>query len=404
MSATRSWLVFFILLLAAVPSLAAEDAGARAERIVDEVRQLKDAGKQHEASALLQRTQWEYEAAVQKDPNDALSRFGLAMILHHQHQTPEASAHLQRALELQPRNADMHCFRGKVLAMDNKPVEAEQALRRAMELAPNDLDIQEFYAFWLASVKRFPEATNVLRKFLEADPNNKEAPLLLASVLLAQDKHAEWEETLRAAIARHPQKTELRDFLASGFYWQKRFDEAYAERLQIKRINPADADNEAHLLNLCKFLTRPEPTKPHLDRIYELHRAGKIKGNSFTREEFYVRNTRVETEEYFEIKERMGLKYRFVVMKDDKPEYMISVSSIPGAKEFLRGEPLPPDSKQVFSVDVVRDESFEHFGMFPLEMTYEQSRALVTEIIDGKRTPRFTRNETVEREQKTTTK
>lgn len=83
----------------------------------------------------------------------------------------KARMHADRALNLDPSNADAHIASGVILVVEGRHDDAVAAVRRAMALAPGSADVAEF-AGWILALSGFPEDAIVQgRKAMALSPN-----------------------------------------------------------------------------------------------------------------------------------------------------------------------------------------------------------------------------------------
>ena len=79
-----------------------------------------------------------------------------------------AKMKLDRALEEDPSNAEVHSARAMLFERMNQPVQADEEFRTALKLAPHDPDVVNNYAVYLCQNGRTDEG---VKRFLEAAHN-----------------------------------------------------------------------------------------------------------------------------------------------------------------------------------------------------------------------------------------
>jgi len=112
-----------------------------------------------------------FRNAIEKDPGFALAYAGLADSLIFSYDTSEASAALDRALELDPTLAEAHSTKGFFEAIHNWRWQAAEAeFKRGIELNPGYATAHHWYAMLLGIEGRNEEAKAEMRRALEIDP------------------------------------------------------------------------------------------------------------------------------------------------------------------------------------------------------------------------------------------
>jgi serine/threonine protein kinase/Flp pilus assembly protein TadD len=124
-----------------------------------------------------------YEAAIEKEPNFALSYAGLAdsyitlgdwIVLPQNEAYPKAIAAAKKALEIDDSIAQAYCSLAYLTFIYNwNWEEAERTFKKALELNPNYATAHQWYAEFLASMGRFEEARKESIKAMELDPLSK---------------------------------------------------------------------------------------------------------------------------------------------------------------------------------------------------------------------------------------
>src|SRR6266478_8551399 len=159
-----------------------------------------------------------FEEAIQEDPSYAEAYAGLAAATAILGQVPndgippgaakpKAREAAKKALQLNPRLADAHAVLGNVaMSYEWDLVTAEKELRRAIELNPNDPTPHEWYCHLLIVQGHNSEALAEAHHALDLDPVN---PLF----------HA---------------------VLAETYYFDRSYDAASDEALQIVKLHPGD--------------------------------------------------------------------------------------------------------------------------------------------------------------------
>ena len=133
------------------------------------------AGLKAEALAALDR-------ALEINPQDAQAHSNRGVVLSALGRKAEALAAYDRALEINPQDAQAHSNRGNVLDDLGRKDEAEEAYRSAIRLAPEDPGMYAGLILLLRLQGRAREALPLAEKRLSLDPENFNVLLALASM------------------------------------------------------------------------------------------------------------------------------------------------------------------------------------------------------------------------------
>jgi TolB-like protein len=123
-----------------------------------------------------------YQQAIARDPRFAEAYVGLAIVLSEagtsgllspSEAVPEAKAAVAKALELNPLLASAYAAQGSIaLHYDWDWAAARQNLERAIELDPTDAETHHSYSHFLLVMGRFPESLAESLRAIELDPLN----------------------------------------------------------------------------------------------------------------------------------------------------------------------------------------------------------------------------------------
>jgi TolB-like protein len=137
--------------------------------------------------------------ALELDPQLAEAHAALAAILVHDFQWAEAEKEFQRALELEPNNAQFHYMYGFLYLVAMGQVDAALGeFRNALLLDPLSGIINTNYAYTLSVAHRYDEAVQQYRKTLEIDPSFLTANRKFAQTYAVMGKWAEADQSYRA--------------------------------------------------------------------------------------------------------------------------------------------------------------------------------------------------------------
>ncbi|QKI81094.1 tetratricopeptide repeat protein [Kroppenstedtia eburnea] len=114
-----------------------------------------------------------FQQALRMDPDHDLIHYWYAEFLLQNRQQPDrALDHIQRALELDPGDADYYTLHGRILWEKKKPKAAREAFQTALRLDPEGLNIHYNYGLFLLNQNRPKPAFQHLREAVRIDPGD----------------------------------------------------------------------------------------------------------------------------------------------------------------------------------------------------------------------------------------
>ncbi len=192
----------------------------------------------------------------------------LGMVYAQQKQYEQAIAEGERAIALNPNNADSYAFQGQVLRFAGWPEDALRMLEQAMRLNPR---YPPFYLFFLGlaynQTGRYAEAIATLKEHISRSPNNLAAHLFLAlsSVQQWASQQSADAQTLEQVLAAQ-RAIALNESIPSWghtiwgsvYLWQKKYESALVEMERAIALDPNDASSYASLAETLSRVGRPE--------------------------------------------------------------------------------------------------------------------------------------------------
>jgi Flp pilus assembly protein TadD len=378
----------FVFLLAPLAGLAEDKADTVAAKIVEMSRELRKKGREDAADKLLRDAAAQCEEQLRRKPDDAQARFGLAQLQVHLDQVPAAEANLARALQLEPNNAALHAFKGRMYGVEKAWRQAVVSLRRAVELDPTDAGCRMMLATCLSNIKEHQEAVTQAREAMKLMPGDKDALVFYSLMLLAAGDADEWEKVMQSAIDSRPKDIGLRDSFVHGFFLLRRPDRAYSECLELQKLDSANVEVDAKLVLYATQATRPFAAEQHVNRLKELRKAGKYADDYVLRDHFFNGNRTVLARENFEPDGEVFSKFVFYVVDElEKEECRIQFTTSDRYNEQLRKAGKLKETERVYYLMSKRGKDVQDFGAFP-QPTYEQARAMAIEVLEGTRLPK----------------
>jgi tetratricopeptide (TPR) repeat protein len=145
-----------------------------------------------------------FEKALQIDPNFYDGLVGMGVTRSFQGRGAEAIEYFRTAIRLQPDAPKAHAQLALALWNQNREQAALEEIRRASQLAPKDADIRADFGVALGLSGRIPEAIEQLHEALRLNPNSADAHNNLGLALLASGKPRESIPEFEMALRLNP--------------------------------------------------------------------------------------------------------------------------------------------------------------------------------------------------------
>ncbi|MFU8832667.1 MAG: tetratricopeptide repeat protein [Wenzhouxiangella sp.] len=182
----------------------------------------------------------------------------------------QAHAALERALTLEPRNADAFAARGRVFIAEGKFDEAVTDIRQAIELDPaywrHHSDLGTVYYHTGA----FSEAIEQFSRAIELEPVSPIPHSHLGGIYFLQGQNLKAADAFRKSVERGPTARAYSN-AGTNYYFSKNFPEAEAMFREAALINPTDyryRGNIAHAIALQD--DRMDEARDHYERAIAL--------------------------------------------------------------------------------------------------------------------------------------
>lgn len=181
----------------------------------------------------------EVAALIEMEGSVADLHYALSTVRSVQGRTQDAIAELEKAVELDPRNANLRFTLAQHLASTQRVAEAERQYIEGLKL--DDDNPAALVNLGLLIMRRQPlDAATYFERAARANPGSADVHAYLAEFYLRTNRLQDAERSIRAALqladndARH--WGVLANLLCYGFY---RFDEAEQAFTQAHRLNPS---------------------------------------------------------------------------------------------------------------------------------------------------------------------
>jgi TolB-like protein/class 3 adenylate cyclase/Tfp pilus assembly protein PilF len=179
-----------------------------------------------------------------------------------------AVAEGERAIALDPNNADSYAFQAQALNFAGRPEEALWMVEQAMRLNPHYPPLYLFELGWAYRlIGRYAEAVTMLKEFISQSPNFPPAHFHLAASYVQQwaFQHSPDSRILEQALAAAQRLLALNDSFPPGhqnlgyvYLWQKQYEQALAETERAVALGPNEAFGYALLAEVLSRVGKAE--------------------------------------------------------------------------------------------------------------------------------------------------
>lgn len=183
---------------------------------------------------------------LQKHPRSAHAHYALAQLYVQKQLLSRAYEEAQKAVGIDPRDADAWRLMGTAAMAQHRPTQAEPAMRQAVRQKPDDWHNQVGLGNVLLDLKRYGEAEDCLRTARRLAPRESLPPLALGSVLLSRaNSPTEIEiarQSLQQAVLLAPDNPSVYFILGQSYVKAQRWSEARNAFVHAVRLNPNSSD------------------------------------------------------------------------------------------------------------------------------------------------------------------
>jgi tetratricopeptide (TPR) repeat protein len=118
---------------------------------------------------------------------------------------PKMKAAAERALEIDPLQAEAHAVLGVYHSRLHEWREAERSFQSALKITSSNALIYRWYAYgFLTAVGRYPDAIREMRRSLELDPLSADSDAVFADILFEAGRNEEAIDWCRKALELNP--------------------------------------------------------------------------------------------------------------------------------------------------------------------------------------------------------
>ncbi len=190
-----------------------------------------------------------------KRPENERAHNNLGNLLAQQGKLPEAIAHFQTAIKLNPDFADAHLNLGNALRQAGRAPDAIREYEATLRINPKIADAERALGETLADLGRDDEAISHLNEALRIAPTNEAAHESLALALAKTGRMANAIAEFEYALRLHPADPRLHNNLGNALRATGMMTEAIAHYEEALRLDPQSV--EAHH-NLANALTQTD--------------------------------------------------------------------------------------------------------------------------------------------------
>ena len=183
-----------------------------------------------------------YEKAVSLDPNEAEAYLGLSKVALAKKDLATAEKHVDKSLSIANMLKGARLQQGKVYWAQNRLDDALAVLQKAHAEDPGSTEISIALGAVQLDKRELPAATTTLMTVLENDSSNADANYYLARVKNAKSEHSGAIDLMRKAIDQLPKRAEYHYWMGRLQKDAKHSNEAMDSWKTALAINPNYAD------------------------------------------------------------------------------------------------------------------------------------------------------------------
>jgi tetratricopeptide (TPR) repeat protein len=180
----------------------------------------------------------QYQRAMAIQPNDAQAHYNLGLVYFRQGWMDEAIAQYQTALAIQPDYANAHNNLGLIYSRLGRMDEAIAQYQTALTITPNVADVHYNLGNALLRRGRTDDAIAQYQKALVIDPDDAKARSNLGGALLQQGRMDEAITQYQTVLAITPDPADAHYNLGNALLQRGRMDEAIAQYQTALAIQP----------------------------------------------------------------------------------------------------------------------------------------------------------------------
>ena len=361
------------------------------EQDINRGRSLLHTKKHQEGIVILQKTITELKELHVEQPQNIQVIFKLGIVLFYLEQDTEAIVAFNRVIDLDKRDSRPHFYKALIARYGGKLEEAEEEFRIACKLSPND-DRGWYELGTLLSQKgQEQEAIKAFQKAISLNPKNLQASYDLA---LSYMNIGQWDAAyplLKTTIKEQPFKISVVYNMGQLCQNLEKYEEAIDSFLQVIDKDPSDWRARTKLIQLYQATNQQMKRDEQREKLFKMRSTGNVKTlleePTYCREQFSVAGENLMVMEYFELKGEQAVRYSFLILDEtkEKSKYEISLGSYDTTNAISHELGEIEDGQRLFHLDGYYPNGVHKtFGFFKNEPMYDDVRAIVIKIINGK--------------------
>lgn len=209
---------------------------------------------------------------LELNPDHAGAHASLGLVLAESGDSEAAAVQLQKAIMLDPLNAELRIFLGKQLFLSQKYSDALESFYAALQLKPDHSGAHLGRGITLLKLRRPADAAAAFQSVLRLNPQDADAHLQLGRMALASGDLSIAENELKQAIRLRPELAEPHEELAKVYRRQDMDGEAARELREALRLAPHLFDAVYALATLLRAQGRIAEARLLFDRVQELQK------------------------------------------------------------------------------------------------------------------------------------
>ncbi len=213
--------------------------------------------------------------------------------------------------------------------------------------------------------------------------------------LLQQDQYAAAFARFREGLSAYPESPGLLYNGGMAAYLDKRYDTAVVLWRRFESLYPLEWTIYPKLVQGYQALGDTVQRDSMRARLFALRRSDEdtslTSQHYYTRDQFQVGNWWVTAYEHYALEGDRAVRYAFAAhdVTGKKKDLVISLGSYDLTNEVWHQTttPRPGEDERLFHLDSYSDEGHATYGMFAPEPSYDDTRVLVTGVLQNKLKP-----------------
>jgi tetratricopeptide (TPR) repeat protein len=206
-----------------------------------------------------------FRHALAVTENNIIARVNLGEVLIAKGQPAEAVEHLERALKMSPRGADIHLNLAVAYQVQGRLPEALTHYHAGLALTPDDAKAHFLFGTYWAQAGQYDEAVKEFHEAIRLKPDYPTVYVNLGSALRRQGKLPEAIAQFETAIRLQPGNADAWNNLGVALASAGRFGEAAARFEKAVQLNPGLTEARRNLEIARENLRRKETTNQEGD-------------------------------------------------------------------------------------------------------------------------------------------